>query len=85
MDLLLDTCAFIWWDSGVGSLSTVAVSALADSANRLHLSHASLWEMQLKHQKGKLLLWKPLADPYLSYPRFTTRRSDRGHPTRQAW
>ena len=48
MDLILDTCAFIWWDSGGG--------------NRLHLSHVSIWEMQLKHQKGKLPLRKPLAD-----------------------
>ena len=62
MDLLLDTCAFIWWDSGGGSLSAVAATALQDSANRLHLSHASIWEMQLKYQKGKLLLRKPLAD-----------------------
>jgi PIN domain nuclease of toxin-antitoxin system len=62
MDLLLDTCAFIWWDSGGGSLSPVASAALQDPANRLHLSHASLWEMQLKHQKGKLLLRKPLTE-----------------------
>ena len=55
MNLLLDTCASIWWDSGGGSLSPVATAALQDTANRLHLSHASLWEMQLKHQRGKLL------------------------------
>jgi len=61
MDLLLDTCAFIWWDSG-GGLSSVAAAALQDPANRLHLSLASLWEMQLKHQRGKLLLRKPLAE-----------------------
>ncbi len=60
MDLLLDTCAFIWWDSG-GGLAPAARSALADPANRLHLSHASIWEMQLKHQKGKLQLRKPLS------------------------
>lgn len=62
MELLLDTCAFIWWDSGGGSLSSAAAAALQDPANRLHLSHASLWEMQLKHQKGKLQLRKPLAE-----------------------
>ena len=62
MDLLLDTCAFIWWDSGGQRLSPAATAALHDAANRLHLSHASLWEMQLKHQKGKLLLRKPLAE-----------------------
>ena len=62
MELLLDTCAFIWWDSGGDRLSPVAMAALHDPANRLHLSHASIWEMQLKHQKGKLPLRKPLAD-----------------------
>ena len=62
MDLLLDACAFIWWDSGGGSLSPVAAAALRDPNNRLHLSHASVWEMQLKHQKGKLLLRKPLSE-----------------------
>ena len=62
MDLLLDTCAFIWWDSGGGSLSATAATALQDPANRLHLSQVSIWEMHLKHQKGKLTLRKPLAD-----------------------
>jgi PIN domain nuclease of toxin-antitoxin system len=62
VNLLLDTCAFIWWDSGGGRLSSVAAAALQDPANRLHLSHVSLWEMQLKHQRGKLLLRKPLAE-----------------------
>ena len=54
MDLLLDTCTVIWWESGGGSLSAVAAT-LQDPANRLHLSHASLWEMQRKHPKGKLV------------------------------
>ena len=62
MDLLLDTCAFIWWDSGGGDLSAAALAGLQDPANRLHLSLASIWEMQLKHQRGKLLLRKALAD-----------------------
>lgn len=62
MDLLLDTCAFIWWDSGGGALSPAASTALRDHANRLHLSCASIWEMQIKSQKGRLLLRKPLAE-----------------------
>ena len=62
MDLLLDTCAFIWWDSGGGSLSSVAAAALHDLTSRLHLSYASIWEMQLKHQKGKLRLRQPLVE-----------------------
>ena len=43
-------------------LSSAAAAALRDPGNRLHLSYASIWEMQLKSQKGKLLLWKPLVD-----------------------
>jgi len=62
MDLLLDTCAFIWWDSRGNDLSAVALAALQDPTNRLHLSLVSIWELQLKHQKGKLLLRKELAD-----------------------
>lgn len=62
MDLLLDTCAFIWSDSGGGPLSPAAAAGLRDPLNRLHLSYASIWEMQLKSQKGKLLLRKPLAE-----------------------
>jgi PIN domain nuclease of toxin-antitoxin system len=62
MDLLLDTCAFIWWDSDLTRISAAATAALRNPANRLFLSHASLWEMQLKHQKGKLPLRKPLRE-----------------------
>jgi PIN domain nuclease of toxin-antitoxin system len=62
MELFLDTCTFIWWDSGGGSLSPAAPAALQAPANRLYLSLASLWELQLKHQRGKLLLRKPLPE-----------------------
>ena len=33
---------------------------MEDTGNRLFLSHASIWEMQLKHQKKRLQLRKPL-------------------------
>lgn len=62
MDLLLDTCAFIWWDSGGGMLSPAAAAAMHHPENRLHLSYASIWEMQLKSQKGKLQLRKLLGE-----------------------
>lgn len=62
MNLLLDTCAFIWWDSGGGSLGGAALAAMRDPASRLLLSHASIWEMQLKLQKGNLKLRKTLAE-----------------------
>ena len=41
-------------------LSTRARDAMADPANRLFLSVASVWEMQIKSQLGKLPLRLPL-------------------------
>ena len=61
MKLLLDTHAFIWWDSQSSSLSSKARAACTDPANELFLSLASVWEMQIKVQLGKLQLRAPLA------------------------
>jgi len=60
--LLLDTHAFIWWDSEPEKLSPRAMSLCQDSGNQLHLSVASLWEIQLKSHLGKLRLSTPLPD-----------------------
>lgn len=61
MKLLLDTHTFIWWDSEPERLSPAAMALCADRANELILSAASLWEMQIKRQLGKLSLRLPLA------------------------
>jgi PIN domain nuclease of toxin-antitoxin system len=61
MRLLLDTHAFIWWDADPQKMSSRAYSACMDSSNTLHLSLASVWEMQIKVQLGKLDLRLPLA------------------------
>jgi len=60
--LLLDTHAFIWWDSDPGKLSPRALALCEDPANQLHLSVASLWEIKIKAQLGKLKLSSPLSD-----------------------
>jgi PIN domain nuclease of toxin-antitoxin system len=60
MKLLLDTHIFIWWADQSERLSPVALSALEDEANELLLSVASVWEMQIKIQLGKLKLNLPL-------------------------
>lgn len=62
MKLLLDTHAFIWWDSDPAKLSPQARAACQDRANVLLLSVASVWEMQIKLQLGKLHLRLPLAE-----------------------
>jgi PIN domain nuclease of toxin-antitoxin system len=61
MKLLLDTHTFIWWDSDPSRLSAPALSALRDPANETWLSVASIWEMVIKADLGKLTLRLPLA------------------------
>ena len=61
MKLLLDTHAFIWWDSEPNRLSPNALALCQDRANELWLSVASVWEVQVKLQLGKLRLSLPLA------------------------
>jgi len=60
MKLLLDTHVFIWWDSEPSKLSQHALALCQDRANELLLSMASVWEMQIKFQLGKLDLAVPL-------------------------
>jgi len=62
MKLLLDTHIFIWWADQPERLSPDALSALEDEANELLLSVASVWEMQIKIQLGKLKLSLPLKE-----------------------
>lgn len=62
MKLLLDTHTFIWWDSDPAQLSAPALAAVRDPANEVWLSVASVWEMVIKAQLGKLTLRLPLAD-----------------------
>ena len=62
MKLLLDTHAFMWWDSDPTQLSAPALAALRDPANEVWLSVVSVWEMVIKAHLGKLTLRLPLAD-----------------------
>ncbi|MBB5032611.1 PIN domain-containing protein [Prosthecobacter vanneervenii] len=59
MKLLLDTCALIWLTSEPDLLSANATKAINDPAAVLCVSHASLWEIALKHSIGKLALPEP--------------------------
>ena len=62
MNVLLDTHVFIWLDTQPEKLSKTAMGICQDTDNQLYLSMASLWEMQIKVQLGKLRLKIPLAD-----------------------
>src|SRR5947209_12727009 len=60
MKLLLDTHTFLWLVEGSPNLSTAAQAALADPANELFLSVASVWELAIKTGNKKLVLRDPL-------------------------
>lgn len=62
MKLLLDTHAFIWSFDEPEKLSPKALALLADDDNELVLSVASVWEMQIKIQLGKLKFTVPLKE-----------------------
>jgi len=62
MKLLLDTHTFIWWTGLPERLSERVANLLAQEDNDLLLSVASVWEMQIKIQSGKLNLDLPLRE-----------------------
>ncbi|TSA59815.1 MAG: type II toxin-antitoxin system VapC family toxin [Sediminibacterium sp.] len=62
MKVLIDTHVFIWLDTQPEKLSKVAIEICQDTNNQLYLSMASIWEMQIKVQLGKLNLNVPLAE-----------------------
>jgi PIN domain nuclease of toxin-antitoxin system len=62
MKLLLDTHTFIWWDSSPQKLSQKALAFCQNPENTLLLSMASIWEIQIKLQLGKLSLNLPLPE-----------------------
>jgi len=60
MRLLLDTNIFIWWTEDSPKLYKTIRDAIADPVSELYLSTASVWEIVIKHQLGKLTFPEPL-------------------------
>ncbi len=56
MKLLLDPHVLIWWASSSEKLSKNVYDLINDTNNSLLFSIASVWEMQIKLQLGKLNL-----------------------------
>ncbi len=56
MKLLLDTHIFLWFISGDNRLSDDQRDSIQDPGNEVFLSVASLWEIIVKYQLGKLPL-----------------------------
>ncbi|WGV27878.1 type II toxin-antitoxin system VapC family toxin [Halotia branconii] len=62
MKLLLDTHELIWWSSSSEKLSLNVYNLIVDPSNTLMFSIASIWEMQIKLQSGKLNLNSALSN-----------------------
>ena len=56
MRLLFDTCTFLWWSAGARRVPKAVRSAVSDPAHEVYVSTASVWEILLKHQVGRLPL-----------------------------
>lgn len=59
MNLLLDTCTFLWIALGSRELSAAARGLFRDPANRVFLSAVSVWEIAVKSGLGRLPLPQP--------------------------
>ena len=61
MRLLLDTQCWLWWFAQPEKLSETVIEHIADEANELWFSVASVWEMGIKTALGKLPLPEPIS------------------------
>jgi PIN domain nuclease of toxin-antitoxin system len=60
MKLLLDTHAFLWWDSNDTRLPAFLHSAIASPNNEVFVSAATVWEIAIKRAIGKLIFEQAL-------------------------
>ena len=65
MNVLIDTHAFLWWNTDDPLLSIHAKEIIASGQNEVFLSAASVWEIVIKSAKGRLVLPEPPAQ-YIS-------------------
>jgi PIN domain nuclease of toxin-antitoxin system len=56
MNLLLDTCTFLWALSGAPALPARVAALFRDPDNHVFLSAASAWEIAVKCASGRLIL-----------------------------
>jgi PIN domain nuclease of toxin-antitoxin system len=56
VNILLDTCTFLWITKNALELSSTAKVCFQDPGNTVYLSSISVWEMVVKHALGRLPL-----------------------------
>lgn len=62
MSYMLDTQAFLWWDSQSRRLSPAALAVLQNRANEFWVSVLTVWEITIKSQTRKLQTRAPIED-----------------------
>lgn len=72
MKVLLDTHSFLWWESNSARLTSSALALCKRQDVTLMLSLASVWEMQIKVQIGKLNL-KPILSEIIKRQRIENK------------
>ena len=60
MRVLIDTHIFLWWDRQLHSLCPPLRAAIADGANDVFVSAATIWEIAIKRAIGKLRFDRPI-------------------------
>ena len=56
MNLLLDTHILIWWSTDDPALPDQCRVMLADPRNEVYFSSVAIWEVSIKHSRGKLAM-----------------------------
>jgi PIN domain nuclease of toxin-antitoxin system len=59
VNLLLDTCTFLWLTLEPARLSAQAVQLISDPDNRRWLSAVSVWEVAVLFSRGRITLSSP--------------------------
>lgn len=62
MNLLLDTHVLLWWANDPAKVAADARTAIADSANEVFVSAASVWEAAIKEAAGRLAAPSPVEE-----------------------
>ena len=67
MKLLLDTHAFLWWDSNNDLLPPALRAAIAWPENQVFVSAVTVWEIAIKRGLGKLIFDQALGKAILEH------------------
>lgn len=64
---MLDTHAFLWWDSKDVRLTESLRSAIASPRNNVFVSAATVWEIAIKRASGKLIFGQSVGNSIEKY------------------